>query len=554
MFCLHDFRIWILLLSTTAADYLPSEQATAMVALVKLVDAWFTRTGNFILQGKNPRPVFSSSISFTLNPKSKIAVIGDSSKTDFLSILSNKFVSHPINSRSYPISLKDSNFKTQLLRFVNNGSWGHGAHDSSGGFTHLSSRYEFFKDLEVDELLQSFIADQSYNSNFKFNKEKVNNLINILELNGLKGQFITTLSNGQFRRARIAKELYKEPSILCIDDPFLGLDPFATNIVNQVLKKTAFDDSIKTTLVIGLRIQDEIPNWIEDIVIVNENGILKQGKKIDLIDDINKLKNDFNKRHDLMKSKIQDKLSLYSNLFNNNKDNNTNNELIPIIEMNNVNVKYKGIPIIKDLSWKVNQGEKWHIRGKNGSGKTTLLSLITLDHPQSWNKSIKIFNIERSPGKVNYFDTNKLIGFTSPELHAIYPKNQTVFQTISTGYLVGSYIPPNNLSKDKIEKIEIFLKMLDLSYLKDIKFSDIPVSKQKLILLIRSIINDPKILILDEALSAMTDEDVIKGKCLIDQINTTCLVIGHVDDEIPKCNKFIVVNGARHGNYEFGDI
>lgn len=517
--------------------------------LVRLVDAWFTRSSKIILPGKNPWPVFSSQLNFTLKPKSKIAVIGDSSKTDFLSVLSNKFISHPVNSRTYPASLKDPNFQTRLLRFVNNGSWGHGAHDSSGGFTHLSSRYEFFKDLEVDELVKDFIADKSYNSNIKYDELKVDNQINNLKLNGLKGQFITTLSNGQFRRARIAKELYKEPSILCIDDPFLGLDPFATKTVNEVLKKTASDLNIKTTLVLGLRIQDEIPDWIEDIVIVNNNGIFKFGKKNDLLNDLLNLKNEFNERHNLLKLKIKNELKSYSNLFINNEKNNKS-----IISMKNVNVIYKGIPIIKNLNWDVKEGEKWHIIGRNGSGKTTLLSLITLDHPQSWNRSIKVFGIERAPGKVNYFDTNEKIGFTSPELHAIYPKNQTVFQTISTGYLVGSYVPPKNLKTEQIEKINNFLKMLNLSYLKDSKFSDIPVSKQKLVLLLRSIINDPKILILDEALSAMTDEDVIKGKCLIDQLNTTCLIIGHVDEEVPKCDKYIVVNGARHGTYEIGDV
>lgn len=520
--------------------------------LVRIVDSWFTRSSQVVLKGKNPRPVFSSRINFTLFPKSKIAVVGDSSKTDFLAILANKFVSHPANSRTYPASLKDTQFKTELLRFVNNGSWGHGAHDSSGGFTHISSRYEFFKDFEVDELVQEFIADQSYNSNIPYDKSKIDKLIKMLNLIGLQGQFITTLSNGQFRRARIAKELYREPSILCIDDPFLGLDPVATKTVNNVLKKTASDEDIKTTIVIGLRVQDDVPDWIEDVVIIDETGIKKSGKKVELLNDLNNLKNEFYEKHELMKTQIQNKLNLSSQL-NSSTTLNPNNK---VIEMNNVNIKYKGVPIIKDLNWEVKEGEKWHIRGRNGSGKTTLLSLITLDHPQSWNRSIKVFGVERAPGKVNYFDTNKYIGFTSPELHALYPKHHTVFQTISTGYIVGSYIPPSieSLKPEQINKIENFLEMLNLSYLKDVKFGDIPVSKQKLVLLLRAIINDPKILILDEALSAMIDEDVIKGKCLVDQLNTTCLIIGHVDDEVPKCDKYIVVNGARHGVYEIGNV
>lgn len=517
--------------------------------LVKIVDAWFTRSSKSLIKGNDQRSVFTTPVNFTLSSKSKLAVIGDSAKTDFLNIISNKFISHPVFSRTYPASLTDTNFKTELLRFVNNGSWGHGALNSTGGFTHISSRYEFFKDLEVDEIVEEFIANQSYNSSVNFDKAKVHRLIQNLNLIGLQGQFITTLSNGQFRRARIAKELYKDPSILCIDDPFLGLDPVATKTVNEVLKKTAIDENINSTIVLGLRVQDDIPDWIEDVVIVDKNGILKQGKKEELLDDLTKLKNDFYAKHNLLEKQIQCKLNSQQDTNITKKTDEEN-----IIEMNNVNICYKGVPIIKDLTWTVKDNEKWHIRGRNGSGKTTLLSLITLDHPQSWNRSIKVFGVERAPGKVNYFDTNKFIGFTSPELHALYPKNHTVFETISTGYVVGSYIPPReSLTVEQGKKIDQYLEMLDLSYLRDVKFGGIPVSKQKLILLLRAIINNPKILILDEALSSMTDEDIIIGKTLINQLNTTCLIIGHVNDEVAKCDKYITVSDARHGQYEIGD-
>ena len=519
--------------------------------LVRIVDAWFTRAGAFVTAGKSPRPVFSAPLSLTLHPKTRLAVVGDSAKTDLLAVLANRFVAHPVAARKFPASLTDTRFRTELLRFVNNGSWGHGANDSSGGFTHLSSRYEFFKDLEVDEIVQEFIANRSYNSNTDFDKDRVHRLVQMLHLTGLQGRFITMLSSGQFRRARIAKELYKEPSVLCIDDPFLGLDPYATATVDDVLRKTALDPHLKTTLVLGLRVQDDIPEWIDGVVIVDEHGIKKKGKKDDLLGDLARAKNEFHERHIRLQKQIEEKLASAGASLQSHAHNGGSN----IIEMKNMSIRYKGVPTIKDLNWTVKEGEKWHIRGRNGSGKTTLLSLVTLDHPQSWNRSIKVFGVERAPGKVNYFDTNKYIGFTSPELHAIYPKNHTVFETISTGYIVGSYIPPReNLTAQQTEKIDRFLEVLDLGYLRDVKFSAIPVSKQKLVLLLRAIINNPKILILDEALSAMTDEDVIKGKALVDQLNTTCLVIGHVDEEIPKCDKYIVVNGARHGVYEIGDV
>lgn len=521
-----------------------------MHSLVSICEAWFLRATGAALKTANPRPVFSCPINFKLNAGETLAVIGDAYKTDFLSVLANKYIARPVNSRTFPASLTNTSFKTDLLRFVNNGSWGHGASNSSGGFTHLSSRYEFFKDLEVDELLKDFIANKSYNSNIAYDEKKVERLITSLDLKHIENNFITTLSNGQFRRARIARELYSEPTLLCIDDPFLGLDPKTTQLVDSVLEDISKHDEINTTLVLGFRSQDDVPKWISDVVIVGESGIIKKGKREDLLYDLEKLKDDFLRKHKLLEGKIQRNLESQYHLLQ-EKHHSTHEQ---IIEMDRTNIKYKGIPVLKDLTWKVKEGEKWHIRGRNGSGKTTLLSLITLDHPQSWNKSIKVFGITRSPGNVNYFDTNKYIGMTSPELHAIYPKHHTVKETISTGYLVGSYVPPKELTSEQTIKIEKFLKMLDIYDLKDIRFGELDVSKQKLVLLLRALINNPKILILDEALSAMNDEDLIKGKLLIDHIDTTCLIIGHVAEELPKCGKYLQIVNASEGQYEIGDV
>ena len=52
--------------------------------------------------------------------------------------------------------------------------------------------------------------------------------------------------------------------------------------------------------------------------------------------------------------------------------------------MNNINIRYGEKVVLKDVSWKVNVGEKWLLQGPNGSGKSTLLSLITGDHPQAY--------------------------------------------------------------------------------------------------------------------------------------------------------------------------
>lgn len=437
-------------------------------------------------------------------------------------------------------AIKNTTLNSQLLKFVNNGQWGHGAHDSSGGFTHIGSRYEFFKDLEVDEVVKSFIADQSYNSNVEYNEQRVLDLIRKLELTGLENNFITTLSNGQFRRCRIAKELYRNYAKLLIDDPFLGLDPHSAEVVNGVLEEVAGEQN----LVLGLRLQDPIPQWIEEVEIVKQGKVVASGspQEHDVASALQDMRSTFNTKHESLVGSLKKTFRPIKYDIG---------PIVPIIEMDNVNVKYRGKPIIKDFSWRVMNGEKWHIRGKNGSGKTTLLSLITLDHPQSWNKTISVFGVPREVGKVNYFDTNALIGFTSPELHAIFPKNLTAFEAVTTGFVVGTYSPPR-ISSSERSVIEHYLDTMQID--PAAVFGQLSVSKQKMVLLMRALINRPKIVILDEALSGMTDDDVLRGKYLVDSWPGTCLIIGHVKDEVPRCDKYLVVDNISEGTTSKGTL
>ncbi|KAG7881533.1 hypothetical protein KL937_001156 [Ogataea polymorpha] len=317
--------------------------------------------------------------------------------------------------------------RIELLHFVNNGSFGHGATNSSGGFTHLSSRYEFFKDREVDELVADFVANISYNSQHQKDPRLLDEILEKVGLKGFEQKYITTLSNGQFRRARIAKSLYGKPDLLMIEDPFLGLDPVAKKTVSSVLEHTA----APTTVCLGLKLEDEIPQWIEKVAVVDHTGIIESGNRADLVDTLNSLRSAHREQQQQMKSQLEAKV------YHPHEQSSERSET-PLLEMSDVNVVYRGKPALKNLNWVVRDGEKWHIRGRNGSGKTTLLSLITLDHPQAWNKHIKMNGVPRATGKTNYFDTNKQIGFTSPEIHAIFPKHLTVEEAISTGYQTGS--------------------------------------------------------------------------------------------------------------------
>jgi len=512
--------------------------------LVELKNVLFQRATGSASKVCSKRLLFKNPINLNLNSDKRWAIIGHT-KSSFLEVLSGKHLAIPIEGRKYPILANElASNSIELLQFSNNNYGKSATGTGNGGFTHLGARYEFFKDLEIDIRVDQFISDYSYNASHKVDSDKIANLIKTFKLDGLEDKYINGLSNGQFRRARLAKSIYKAPKILLIDDPFLGLDPNATDLVSNVLSQDH-----ESAILLGLRIQDPIPSWIDNVVLVNQDGVVKHGPKDELAPELEANLDEFKKSQVKELENIKKKELAFIERQTANTDNSE------IISMRNVNVAHKGKKILTNLNWNVRCGEKWHIRGPNGSGKTTILSLLTLDHPQSWNKSISVYGAPRRIGSTNYFDTNKYIGFTSPELHALFPKKLTVFKAVSTGFVTGSYLPPNNLTADQINRINNLLEYFQLGELKDTSFDELSISHQKVVLFIRAVINNPRILILDESLSAMDENDVLRCKDFVSSYNQGCvLVVGHVDEEVPKCDKYLQLIDAPKGEYKIGYV
>lgn len=494
--------------------------------LIKLENALFKA----VSASKGSPTVFANPVSLTITPEERWAIIG-TYKTQFMRALASQYLPDPPLSRTYPF-LGKSVWPNSVIQFL----------EFKGALptAHLAARYEFFKD-EFDETTRKFVIGNVNNSRI-INEDLVKDVFKRLKLEGLEDRWALGLSNGQTRRARLARALVREPKLLIVDDPFLGLDPTATSIVSDVLGNLPPNPHV----VLGLRYQDVVPEWITHVAVVDETGILTTGAKDDVESHLQELKA---KDQALQKEQIalnNEKIKNIKKLFSSKElDHET-----PLFEFKGISVAYRGQPVIQDLNWKVLHGERWHVRGDNGTGKSTLLSLITAEHPQSWNSAIEMYGEPRRTGKQNFFDINEGIGFTSPELHAIFPQALTAYEAISTGFVVGSVIPPKNLSQEKIDRINSYFKEFNLEAQKDTEFRDLSISDQKLVLFIRAIIKNPDLVILDEALSVMDDARIEQCKELLRHYPGTVLTIGHLESEVPDTDRYIKLLGP--GKYEVG--
>lgn len=178
-----------------------------------------------------------------------------------------------------------------------------------------------------------------------------------------------------------------------------------------------------------------------------------------------------------------------------------------LIQMNNLKVSYDEKPILNNINWTIKKGEFWQLIGPNGSGKSTILSLITGDNPKGYGQDLYLFGKKKGSGE-SIWDIKKNIGQFSTAMMDLFQKNHTVEQMILSGFFdsIGLYIQPSTL---QIKLMHEWLDFLNMNHLKKTVFINLSVGQQRAIMIIRAVLKNPPLLILDEPTEGLDDENVV---------------------------------------------
>ena len=110
------------------------------------------------------------------------------------------------------------------------------------------------------------------------NKNKVESLLDIMNLQNLAYQKPELLSGGQKQRVALARALVREPQILLLDEPLSALDNATRNILQQELKKMHQQYRL-TTLLVSHHIS-EIYKLAQNVIHINQGQIQKTGEPL----------------------------------------------------------------------------------------------------------------------------------------------------------------------------------------------------------------------------------------------------------------------------------
>lgn len=209
----------------------------------------------------------------------------------------------------------------------------------------------------------------------------------------------------------------------------------------------------------------------------------------------------------------------------------------PLVELRNVTVRGARRRILHDLTWTLRAGECWALLGPNGAGKTTLLNLIQGDHPQAYSQDIRLFG-RRTDSTQVLWQARQRIGWMSPELHQHYPPGWTAEAVVCSGFFnsIGLHQPCSRRQRAKARQ---WLVDLGLGRNTDTRFGELSFGRQRLVLLARSAVKQPRLLILDEPCQGL---DLAQRRALLSAVDrvvartsAALIFVTHHPKEVPDC-------------------
>lgn len=204
-----------------------------------------------------------------------------------------------------------------------------------------------------------------------------------------------------------------------------------------------------------------------------------------------------------------------------------------MLKLENISKKYHNKSVLENIDLEIQAGEIVSLLGQSGSGKTTLLNIILgltkMDSGKIYYKNEDLTNVKMKDRGFN-------IVFQD---YALFP-HLNAYENIVYGL-------KNKKSTDSKKELKEYIDFLELGPHLDKKISQLSGGQKQRVALARTLVMKPRILLLDEPLSAL--DGVIKEsikeriKSIAKQYQLTTIIVTHDPEEaLTLSDKILIIN------------
>ncbi len=166
-----------------------------------------------------------------------------------------------------------------------------------------------------------------------------------------------------------------------------------------------------------------------------------------------------------------------------------------LIDFAKVTLRRDGKTLVGPIDWAVELDERWVVIGPNGAGKTSLLRIAAaIDHPSSGTA----FVLGEQLGRTDMSELRSRVGLSSSALSQRIPDDEIVRDlVVSAGYAVLGRWREQYDDVDYEQAIDM-LESLGAEHLAERAYGTLSEGERKRVLIARSLMTDPELLLLDE--------------------------------------------------------